>query len=86
MGQGVDIEGYRTRPAEVEQLDDRTFSIILTEGKKHQIRRMCIGLGFQVQSLKRVRVMNIELDGLKPGGHREIEGKELEQFLKKLGL
>lgn len=86
MARGVDIEGYKTKPAQLEQFDDKTFSIILTEGKKHQIRRMCAALGYQVQSLKRVRVMNIELDGLKSGSQREIEGEELKIFLKSLGL
>lgn len=86
MRQGVEIEGYRTRPAELEQLDEHAFSIVLTEGKKHQIRRMCAALGYQVTALKRVRVMNIELSDLKSGKSRTLSGKELEKFLKSLGL
>lgn len=88
MAAGVDIEGYRTKPATVtaNPKNDKRFNIAITEGKKHQIRRMCAALGYQIQSLKRVRVMNIELDKLKPNQYRKIQGPELKTFLKELGL
>lgn len=88
MAAGVDIEGYRTKPATVtaNPKNDKRFNIAITEGKKHQIRRMCAALGYQIQSLKRVRVMNIELDKLKPNQYRKIQGPELKAFLKELGL
>lgn len=88
MTSGVDIEGYRTKPAKVtaKKTNDKKFTIILTEGKKHQIRRMCAALGYQIQSLKRVRIMNIELDKLKPNQYRKITGPELTAFLKELGV
>jgi 23S rRNA pseudouridine2604 synthase len=54
---------------------------VLTEGKKHQIRRMCAALGYQVKSLKRVRVGPIALGGLKPNQYRKIVGKELATLL-----
>jgi 23S rRNA pseudouridine2604 synthase len=83
---GVEIEGYKTKPAVVKELDERRFSIVLTEGKKHQIRRMCAALGFQVTNLRRVRIMNISLGQLKPGTSRVIEGAELNKLLTSLGL
>lgn len=88
MAAGVDIEGYTTKPATIERShkNDKRFTIILTEGKKHQIRRMCAALGYQIQSLKRVRVMNIELDRLKPNQYRKIHGTELQDLLQSLGL
>lgn len=86
LGQGVDIEGYRTKPSRTVFINDHTFRIILHEGKKHQIRRMVAALGLQVQSLKRLRIMNIELGTLKQGGMREIKGEELRMFLYALGL
>jgi 23S rRNA pseudouridine2604 synthase len=86
MEKGVDIEGYVTKPSTVEVLGPSTFKIVLTEGKKHQIRRMCAALGYVVSSLERVRVMNIHLSGLKDGQHRAIDGGELATFLKALGL
>jgi len=86
MSEGVDIEGYTTKPARVELKGPKTFSIILTEGKKHQIRRMCAALGFQVKHLVRIRIMNIGLGELKPNQYREIKGQQLALFLSSLGL
>ncbi len=86
MEKGVDIEGYMTKPAKVKMLNDTKFSIILTEGKKHQIRRMCAAWGYTIADLKRVRVMNIRLDTLQAGQYRNITGLELKEFLKNLGL
>lgn len=86
LAEGVDIEGYLTKPAMTAKKNEITFRIILTEGKKHQIRRMCVALGWQVQVLKRVRIVNIKLDKLKPNQYRKISGGELEKFLKELGL
>jgi 23S rRNA pseudouridine2604 synthase len=88
MEMGVDIEGYKTKPAKLvaSTKNDKKFSLIITEGKKHQIRRMCAALGYQIQSLKRSRIMNIELGKLKPNQYRKIAGPELETFLKTLGL
>ncbi|HMO78555.1 MAG TPA: 23S rRNA pseudouridine synthase F, partial [Candidatus Paceibacterota bacterium] len=88
MALGVDIEGYRTKPAKVVTIprNDKKFLLTLTEGKKHQIRRMCAALGYQVQSLKRVRIMSIEIGDLKPNQYRKIASKELKTFLTELGL
>jgi 23S rRNA pseudouridine2604 synthase len=86
MEKGVRIEGYTTKPCSVKILGGRKFSVILTEGKKHQIRRMCAALGNTIAELERVRVMNIKLEGLKSGEHRELKGSELATFLKSLGF
>ena len=88
MEAGVDIEGYRTKAATVvtNEKNDKRFLLTITEGKKHQIRRMCAALGYQVQSLKRKRILNIEIGKLKPNQYRKIAGPELTDFLKALGL
>lgn len=84
---GVDIgEGEKTKPREVNLIDPHHFTITLTEGKKHQIKRMTEALGVSVTSLKRLRIMNITLGNLKPNTSREIIGKELQAFLNSLGL
>jgi len=67
MSQGVDIGNYFTKPAKIKKIDDFSFKIILTEGKKHQIRRMVDALGYQVRDLKRIRIMNFKLGDLKEG-------------------
>jgi len=86
MEAGVDIEGYLTKKCKVEILNSFTFKITLTEGKKHQIRRMCVALHNEVKDLKRLKIMNIELGDLSSGSHRAIGGEELTTFLKALGL
>jgi len=83
---GVDIEGYHTKPAKIKKIDPRKFYITLTEGKKHQIRRMCSALKYEVQDLKRVRIMNIKLNNLKSGKYREIKDSELKTFLNSLDI
>ena len=53
----------------------------MTQGLNRQIRRMCEYFGYQVEDLKRVRIMNIKLGNLMPGQFREIEGKEMRKLL-----
>ena len=57
-----------------------TFSIILTQGLNRQIRRMCEALGYKVTTLKRIRIMNVELGNLKPGEVRELTEQELKEL------
>jgi len=84
---GVNIgNGEKTKPCKVDLLDEHHFTITLTEGKKHQIKRMTEALGVSVRTLKRLRIMNIKLGDTKPNSSREITGKELQTFLKKLGV
>jgi 23S rRNA pseudouridine2604 synthase len=86
MEKGMRIEGGRTRPCKTKLESTHSFKIILTEGKKRQIRRMCKELGIKIASLRRVRIMNIKLVGLEENGYRELEGRELETFKRSLGL
>jgi 23S rRNA pseudouridine2604 synthase len=86
MEAGVQIDRERTKPSKVEITGDKSFRVILTEGKRHQIRRMCSALFQEVDDLKRTRIMNIKLGNLKEGAYRTIEGAELKTFLQSLDL
>ncbi len=86
MAGGVDIGGYMTKKCTVKVLGDKRFAITLSEGKKHQIRRMCAALHTDVADLERVRIMRVDLEHLKPGEYRQLAGTELSQFLSDLGL
>lgn len=87
MERGVVIEGYMTKPCKVEITGEKAFRIVLTEGKKHQIRRMCAALGYQVRDLKRTRIMNLRLGTLlKDGQGREVTVGEKMELLKSLGV
>jgi len=76
MSNGVEILDTITKNCVVKQLGPKKFKIILTQGLNRQIRRMCEALGYRVRSLKRIRIMNIELD-LPTGKYREFTQEEL---------
>ena len=71
-----DLE-IKTRECEIEKISKFTFRIVLTQGVNRQIRRMCQSCGYEVKSLKRIRVMNILLGELKQGEYRELTKEEL---------
>ncbi|WP_026477381.1 23S rRNA pseudouridine(2604) synthase RluF [Alkaliphilus transvaalensis] len=81
MSKGVRILGTKTKPCKVRKINDKTFNIILTQGLNRQIRRMCQVFGYQVMKLKRIRIMNIHLNGLKTGQWRNLTNKELSVLL-----
>ena len=80
MRQGIYLEELdrTTNKCKVEKVNDNTFTIILTQGLNRQIRRMCKACNRRVTSLKRIRILNINLGDLKTGEYREITGKEKE--------
>ena len=82
MSEGVWLSelGVKTRPCKVKKVDAYTFRIILTQGLNRQIRRMCAYFNFRVVTLKRIRIMNIQLGDLKEGEWREIKGRELREL------
>lgn len=81
MAGGVKIMGELTKPALVSRVDPRTFRIVLTQGLNRQIRRMCSALGYRAQTLKRVRIMNVQLGQLKSGEWRYLSASELDGLL-----
>ncbi|MFA6354879.1 MAG: pseudouridine synthase [Candidatus Paceibacterota bacterium] len=89
MGSGVHFDKFISKKCKVWRNTNKskdTFNIILTEGKKRQIRRMCEALHHTVVNLKRIRVMNVELGKLNEGEYREIKGEDLNTLLKSLQL
>lgn len=88
MAQGVYLRELdaTTRPCTLKRIGKYTFQITLTQGLNRQIRRMCGCFGYNVKSLTRIRVMNIELNGLKSGVYREIKGQERETLYQLCGI
>ena len=86
MADGVYLKelDVTTKPCSISRINNYTFRIILTQGLNRQIRRMCQESGYKVESLTRVRIMNIELGGLKIGEYRIIEGKEKSMLYESL--
>ena len=77
MSNGVNILDTVTQKCFVEQTDSNKFRIILTQGLNRQIRRMCDVLGYKVYKLKRIRIMNITLDGIPSGKWRYLTTDEM---------
>lgn len=86
MSAGVYLEELEvtTRKCQVKKLAPNKFNIILTQGLNRQIRRMCQALGYRVRTLKRVRIMNIELGDLKEDTYRDVTTAELKKLNKML--
>ncbi len=84
MSNGIPILDTITKKCEVEQLGKFAFRIILTQGLNRQIRRMCEYLGYEVVSLKRIRIVNIPLD-VPIGKYRHITSEELETLERLIG-
>lgn len=78
MANGVKILETVTQKCFVEQQGQFGFRIILTQGLNRQIRRMCDALGYKVEKLRRVRIMNITLDKLEIGMWRYLTASEIE--------
>ncbi len=80
MGNGVNILDTVTKKCVVEQQAPNRFKIILTQGLNRQIRRMCEALGYNVIKLKRTRIMNIKLDGIRTGEWRYLTETEISEI------
>ncbi|MDA9557240.1 23S rRNA pseudouridine(2604) synthase RluF [Vibrio sp.] len=81
MSAGVNILDTITLPCTVTKETKFSFRIVLTQGLNRQIRRMCETLGYEVFKLRRVRIMNISLDGIPNGEWRYLTDAELSSLL-----
>ncbi|OIQ28171.1 MAG: 23S rRNA pseudouridine synthase F [Bacteroidetes bacterium MedPE-SWsnd-G2] len=76
MSHGIPILDTITKKCKVEKISKFKFRIILTQGLNRQIRRMCEYLNYEVETLQRVRIMNIKMD-MPVGEYRELSTEEL---------
>ncbi len=83
MSNGLPILGTKTKKCKVEKLSKNKFRIVLTQGLNRQIRRMCEFLDYRVMTLKRVRIMHIQLDNLPKGKWRDLTEEELKLLKEK---
>jgi 23S rRNA pseudouridine2604 synthase len=77
MAEGVPVLNTITKPAKTKLVSKYVFRITLTQGLNRQIRRMCKALGYEVEKLERIRIMNIHLHTLEAGKWRELRSDEL---------
>lgn len=77
MSEGVQIHSVNTRPCKVSRVSADTFRIILTQGLNRQIRRMSKVFGYTVVRLQRIRIINIEIQGIEVGSWRNLTDNEV---------
>jgi 23S rRNA pseudouridine2604 synthase len=80
MANGVRILNTVTQKCYVKHTNKYTFTIILKQGLNRQIRRMCEALGYNVIKLKRVRIMNVHLKGIRYGEWRYLTSEEMSEI------
>jgi 23S rRNA pseudouridine2604 synthase len=82
MAAGVDIGDGITQPCiiKAEPHAKRIFRIVLKQGLNRQIRKMCAVFNYQVIQLKRIRIMHITLNQLKPGEWRDLTTEEIKKL------
>lgn len=85
MEMGVPILDTITRPCTIKKINNTTFNIVISQGLNRQIRRMCEYFGYKVTRLKRIRIINIELNNLDLGELKELSKKEILELKKIVG-
>src|SRR5436190_1478673 len=78
LRRGVELDDGPTAPAQVRQLHPGVLEIIIREGRKRQVRRMCEAVGHPVSALERIAFGPLRLGRLKPGAHRLVDADEVD--------
>jgi 23S rRNA pseudouridine2605 synthase len=81
LTEGVELEDGRTAPARVRRLGASRVELVLHEGRKHQVKRMCEAVGHPVRRLHRTSYAGLTVEGLAPGEWRELRPEEVQGLL-----
>lgn len=82
LSTGIMLDKVMTKPAKTKKVSKSSFTIVLQEGRKHQIRRMCDACHLTIESLVRIRIGNLKIGSMKSGFVKRISEKDIE-LLKK---
>jgi 23S rRNA pseudouridine2605 synthase len=80
LAEGVELDEGRTAPARVRRLGPSRIELVLHEGRKHQVKRMCEAVGHPVTSLHRSSYAGLRVDDLPPGEWRELRPEEVARL------
>lgn len=84
---GIQLKDGMTKPTKARQLDPRRFAIILSESKQDLIRRMCMALGYEVETLMRSRILTLKMISTYPVGNwRPLMESEIDELKKAAGI
>jgi 23S rRNA pseudouridine2605 synthase len=90
LEEGVELEDGLTAPAKVtivkNQSNSTLIHLVIHEGKKHIVKRMCKTVGHPISSLRRVSMGNLSVSNLQPGEWRYLEADEVERLYGMVGL
>jgi 23S rRNA pseudouridine2605 synthase len=82
LREGVELDDGVTSPARVRLVRPGVIEIVISEGRKRQVRRMCEAVGHRVVELERVAFGPLRLGDLRPGAHRRLPAAEVERLRK----
>jgi 16S rRNA U516 pseudouridylate synthase RsuA-like enzyme len=85
-GDRVELEDGMTAPAQVRRLGPGRLELVLHEGRKRQVRRMCEAVGHPVRTLHRREYAGLTAEGLAPGEWRELTAEEVRELRRYAGL
>ena len=77
---GIELDDGATAPAQARVLQPSRIELTLHEGRKHQVKRMCLAIGHPVRRLHRARYAGLTVEGLEPGQWRELEPSEVKRL------
>ena len=82
MSRGIVLEGQKksaaaTKPAVTARLSRHAFTVVLHEGQKHQIRRMCAACKLTIDDLVRIGIGHLVSGNMKPGQHKKLVEKDV---------
>ena len=80
LAEGVELEDGLTAPAQVRRLGPGRLELVLHEGRKRQVRRMCEAVGHPVRALHRREYAGLMVDDLAPGDWRELTADEVKRL------
>ncbi|MBA2358532.1 MAG: rRNA pseudouridine synthase [Actinobacteria bacterium] len=86
LAAGVELEDGLTAPARTRRLAAERIELVLHEGRKHQVKRMCAAVGHPVRRLERSRYAGLGLDGLAEGEWRELSADEVRALRRLVAL
>jgi 23S rRNA pseudouridine2605 synthase len=82
LSTGIILDKVMTKPAKTKKVSKSSFTIVLQEGRKHQIRRMCDACRLTIESLVRIRIGHLKVGSMKPGFVKRIPTKDIEMLKK----
>jgi pseudouridine synthase len=93
LRRGVEIDGRRTRPAQVRLLrvvttrsgGQAVLELTIQEGRNRQVRRMCDAIAHPVERLRRTRIGTLTARGLRPGQIRDLSPAEIGELAGRSG-